>query len=102
MNNALFNIGEMLTHKTQGYWAIVVDIDANFQPSGKINPHIQADKLEKKGPWYRLLVHKSSLVTYVSESELEKAFLPGPISHPRLHEYLTLDAGKYRVKTNMH
>ncbi len=102
MKTSVFNIGQIVKHKTQGYSAIIVDVDAIFQPSGKLNPHIRPEEMKNRGPWYRLLVHESKLVTYVDESELEKIFMNISIHHPRLYEYLTLKSGEYCIKCKIH
>ena len=102
MIKSIFNIGQMVKHRTQGYSAIIIDIDLIFQPSGKLNPHIDPQKMEKKGPWYRLLVHQSKLITYVNEAELEKIFVNIPMTHPKLHDYLTLKSGEYCRKGKLH
>ena len=102
MKNSMFNIGQMIKHKTQGYCGIIVDIDSYFQPSGRINPHTRQDKLSKNGPWYRVLVHQSKLITYVDESELEKALIALPITHPQLYEFLIVKAGEYYRKGLIH
>ena len=102
MKTSIFNIGQMVKHKTRGYSAIIIDIDVIFQPSGQKNPHLDQKKLQKKGPWYRLLVHQTKLITYVDESELEKAFIAIPISHPQLHDFLTIQSGEYCRKGSKH
>ena len=102
MKTSVFNIGQIVKHKTQGYSGIIVDVDVIFQPSGKINPHIKPEQMQHHGPWYRLLVHQSKLITYVDESELEKIFMDMSIHHPRLYEYLTLKSGEYRLKVKLH
>ncbi len=102
MKTSIFNIGQMVKHKTQGYSAIIVDVDINFQPSGKLNPHIKPGQMKNQGPWYRLLVHQTKLITYVDESELEKIFMQISIHHPKLYEYLTIKSGQYRLKGKIH
>ena len=102
MKQSMFNIGQLVKHKTQGYAAIIVDVDLVFQPSGQPNPHLDPTKMEKQGPWYRLLVHESTLVTYVAESDLEKAFMQAPIHHPKLHDYLNLHLGHFVPKNKIH
>lgn len=102
MKISMFNIGQLVRHKTQGYAAIIVDIDLNFQPSGQPNPHIVPEKMQKQGPWYRLLVHESTLITYVAEAELEQTFLHGPLHHPKLHDYLDQQFGSFRPKNRIH
>lgn len=102
MNKTRYNIGQMVQHKKQGYIGIVVDVDACFQPSGKMNPHIDPQFMSKKGPWYRLLVHDSELITYVDEGDLHHIEISQPIHHPELHHFLIQSLGIYQRKGSTH
>jgi len=102
MKVSMFSIGQLVRHKTQGYSAVIVDIDLNFQPSGQPNPRIIPEKMERKGPWYRLLVHKSTLITYVEEAELEQTFIHGTVVHPKLYDYLEHKRGSLTLKRPLH
>ncbi len=73
---AKFNIGDVVLHKQQGYRAVIVDIDPLFQASGQYNPQAQKRAFAHQNPWYRLLVDKTSQMTYVEEPLL----LPAPES----------------------
>jgi heat shock protein HspQ len=102
MKQTRFNIGQLVRHKTHGYQAVIVDVDGHFQPSGHANPHTIHQKFSKAGPWYRLLVHESSLVTYVEETELESSNLKHVIANPNLKNFLVKQSGQYIRKGQSH
>jgi heat shock protein HspQ len=88
---AKFNIGDVVLHKQQGYRAIIVDIDPLFQASGRYNPQACQRDFAHKNPWYRLLVDKSSQMTYVEESllllDIDAEKNPTQIKNRRLEQY---------------
>ncbi len=102
MKQTRFNIGQLVKHKVHGYQAVIVDVDALFQPSGHTNPHTIKQQFAKNGPWYRLLVHESSLVTYVDEAELELITFKQLIAHPNLKDFLVKQSGHYFRKGQCH
>ena len=102
MKYCRYNIGQVVKHKTHGYSAIIVDIDSLFQPSGILNPHTAQKEFSKPGPWYRLLVHDTELITYADESDLELIDCDLLIIHPKLKEYLEQQSGHYHRKGYSH
>lgn len=102
MKNSRFNIGQVVKHKTHGYAAIIIDIDSLFQPSGLLNPHTAQKEFSKPGPWYRLLVNDTELVTYADESDLELLDNELMITHPKLQDYLDGHTGEYHRKGGCH
>ena len=102
MKQTRFNIGQLVKHKAQGYQAVIVDVDGLFQPSGHINPHTLHQQFSKPGPWYRLLVHESTLVTYVDETELELLTCDNTIAHPHIKDFLVKQSGYYIRKGQSH
>jgi heat shock protein HspQ len=102
MKNSRFNIGQVVTHVSHGYSAIIVDIDSLFQPSGLLNPHTIKQQFTKPGPWYRLLVNDSELVTYVDESDIQLENTTLQVTHPHLEDFLIQKAGQYCRKGLWH
>ncbi|NDH09122.1 MAG: heat shock protein HspQ [Gammaproteobacteria bacterium] len=102
MKQTRFNIGQLVRHKMHGYQAVIVDVDGLFQPSGRANPHTIRQKFSKSGPWYRLLVHESNLVTYVDENELELLPSKQAIAHPNIKDFLIKQSGSYIRKGLSH
>lgn len=103
MKTSRYNIGQVVKHKTHGYSAVIIDVDSLFQPSGHMNPHTAQKEFTKPGPWYRLLVNDTELVTYADESDLELISCDLMISHPQLQDFLVQEtAGQYHRKGISH
>jgi heat shock protein HspQ len=100
--SAKFNIGELVCHKTQGYRAVIIDIDPIFQASGKVNPQAPKRLFTQKNPWYRLLVDGTSQMTYVEECHLEKDLAPILIDNPLIPDFLKETKETYGRKEKGH
>ena len=92
---AKFNIGDIVVHQHQGYRAVVVDVDPQFQASGRYNPLANQHTFTTRHPWYRLLVDNSNQQTYVEEPLLVKDEQPNEITNPQLEQYLIQQNGRY-------
>lgn len=92
---AKFNIGDCVRHKQQGYRAVIADIDAFFQASGRYNPQSPKREFSSRHPWYRLLVDNSSQIAYVEECNLIADSVNDSINHPQLAHYLSEQRGHY-------
>lgn len=101
MNTSRFNIGQVVKHKMHGYFAVIIDVDSLFQPSGHMNPHTAQKEFSKPGPWYRLLVNDTELMTYADESDLELIDCD-VITHPQLKDFLEHESGAYHRKGLSH
>ena len=99
---AKFNVGDLVTHRRQGYRAVIVDIDPLFQASGQYNPQACKRSFSKNNPWYRLWVDGSSLITYVEEPLLAADPHQHTIDHPNLHDYLIKKHGSYCSNASRH
>ena len=86
---AKFNIGDVVLHKQQGYRAVIVDIDPIFQASGRYNHQATQRQFAHQNPWYRLLVDKTSQMTYVEEPLLllDTEALKDAVENPLLEQY---------------
>ena len=93
---AKFNIGDVVMHQHQGYRAVVIDVDPQFQASGRYNPLANHYAFTTRHPWYRLLVDNSNQQTYVEEPLLLKDAQPHEINNPQLEQYLIQQNGRYR------
>lgn len=98
---AKFNIGDCVRHKQQGYRAVIADIDAFFQASGRYNPQSPKREFSSRHPWYRLLVDNSSRIAYVEECDLVVDAMD-TINHPQIAHYLTEQQGHYRRAIKEH
>lgn len=92
---AKFNIGDLVTHKNQGYLAIIIDIDPMFQASGRYNPGAVNRDFTQKNPWYRLLVDGTSQMTYVEEPFLDAAHKKNIIDNPNISNHFSVKQGNY-------
>lgn len=86
---AKFNIGDIVVHAELGYRAVIIDIDPCFQASGQYNPQVCQREFAHQHPWYRLLVDKTSQMTYVEEPllALDENETEQPIKNPLLEDY---------------
>ncbi len=94
-----FEIGDVVTHKIQGYRGVIVDFDEVCKARDKwYNSHnVQPSRNQ---PWYSVLVHNSGgLSTYAAQSNLEKDHSGRAIEHPRIgHYFRSFDKGRYLPK----
>ena len=95
MKTSRYNIGQIVRHRKQAYAAVIVDIDNAFQPSGHLSLYSAQKEFTKPGPWYRLLVNDTELMTYADESDLELLGDELVITHPQLEKFLKHEAGQY-------
>jgi heat shock protein HspQ len=101
-DTAKFNIGERVIHINHGYRAVIVDVDPLFQASGRFNPQAYKREFATRNPWYRLLVDRSSQMTYVEECLLKRDPSQFTIDNPNIKEYLDEQQGVYRPNTSRH
>lgn len=99
---AKFKPGDIVRHSRLGYRAIIIDIDAQFQASGKLNPRAVKYDFANRYPWYRLLVDQSQQTTYVEECHLVADKNEDLINNPKIHEYLVEDHGRYVSRSRVH
>lgn len=99
---AKYNIGDIVTHAVQGYRAVVVDVDPQFQASGHYNPQASKRPFATKNPWYRLLIDHSSQETYVEECHLKKDSNQETIDNPQIGLFLTLEGDRYHSNASVH
>jgi heat shock protein HspQ len=102
MKVSKFNIGDLVTHKKQGYRAVIIDIDSLFQASGRYNPLSTQYEFANKNLWYRLLVDESSQETYVKESLLNIDASQNAINNPLVAGHLTHINGEYHSSFKNH
>lgn len=103
MNKAAkYNIGERVIHVQLGYRAVIVDIDPQFQASGRVNPQAATREFATRNPWYRLLVDESNQMTYVEECFLKIDPNQSHIDNPQLSNYLRDNQGKYESNISRH
>jgi len=99
---AKFNVGDCVVHTQHGYRAVVVDVDPFFQASGRFNPQARKSEFALRNPWYRLLVDKSSQMTYVEEPLLTIDSSHLAIDNPKIGHYLKEQKGGYQTNSSLH
>jgi heat shock protein HspQ len=100
---AKFNIGDVVIHSTQGYRAVIIDVDPIFQASGRLNPQSMKREFAKRNPWYRVLVDDSSYIAYVEEIYLKTdPCRPETINNPNVERYLVQNKAGYRSNVLCH
>ena len=79
---AKFDIGQLVRHTDSGYRGVILDIDPCFQ--GKDDWYENASKPvpPRDDPWYHVLVHGETHMTYVAEDSLEPDTSGEPVEHP--------------------
>jgi heat shock protein HspQ len=99
---AKFNIGDLVTHKKQGYRAVIIDADPLFQASGRFNPQVFKRGFAARAPWYRLLVDGCTQMTYVEECCLLPDKSMQAINNPKVELYLAKNKGHYHSNIICH
>jgi len=94
--SAHFAPGELIHHKRFDYRGVVVDVDPVFQLTEEWYEQMARSRPPKDEPWYHVLVHEATHMTYVAQRNLEPDALGAPIRHPLLADYFdTFVDGRY-------
>jgi heat shock protein HspQ len=89
INCAGFSIGDLIRHRLFEYRGVVVDVDSTFQLAEEWYEAMAKSRPPKDKPWYHVLVHGSTQITYVAERNLERDASAKPISHPMIGHYFS-------------
>ena len=84
MQQAKWNIGQLVHHKLFGYRGVVYDVDPEFMLTDEWYENIARSRPPKDEPWYRVLVDNELQETYVAQQNLEPATDLRPITNPLL------------------
>jgi heat shock protein HspQ len=66
---------------------VIVDVDPQFQGTDEWYEAMATSTPPKDAPWYHVLVHDASHMTYVAERNLERDAADAPIRHPLLRTF---------------
>ncbi|MCS1409444.1 MAG: hypothetical protein M2R45_02625 [Verrucomicrobia subdivision 3 bacterium] len=87
--------GDLIFHKRYHYRGVIVSVDPKcladdaWYHSNQTQPKINQ-------PWYHVLVHNSTQITYTAHSSIEPDKLKSRINHPMIAIYFErFDAGHY-------
>lgn len=76
--------------------ALIVDLDPEYQGTGEWYEVVAQSRPPKDRPWYHILVHDSTLATYLAERSLEVDASGKPVNHPMFAKcFLKFIAGRY-------
>lgn len=93
-----FRVGQLVSHQLLGYRGVIVDVHHRYQGSEEWYERVATERPPKDAPWYEVLVHDSTRVTYVSEQNLDIDITGMPIQHPMLRMFFNeFHSGHYRV-----
>jgi heat shock protein HspQ len=93
---ARFAMGEMVHHLLFDYRGVIVDVDPTCQASDQWYEAVAKSRPPKDKPWYHVLVHRASHMTYVAERHLERDVTGARIEHPMLDDLFTgFEGGRY-------
>jgi heat shock protein HspQ len=82
MEQAKFNIGQLVHHRLFDYRGVIADVDASFQGTDDWYEKVAKTQPPRDRPWYHVLVHGQPKETYVAERNLEADDTLEPVAHP--------------------
>ncbi|MCB0360161.1 MAG: heat shock protein HspQ [Bdellovibrionales bacterium] len=99
ITKAKFALGATVHHKLFGYRGVIIDIDPYFCGSEEWYEQVAHSRPPKDRPWYRVLVHRRGVETYVAERNLESDDSGRPVRHPLIAEFFAdFKDGRYEPR----
>ena len=99
---ARFSPGQLVLHAKFSYRGVVVDVDATFSGSSQWYDQVARSRPPKDAPWYHVLVHDATHMTYVAERHLESDSNSEPIHHPLVDQFFSgFEAGEYTRRRSL-
>ncbi|MCH8924432.1 MAG: heat shock protein HspQ [Planctomycetes bacterium] len=92
-----FTSGQLVKHRRYGYRGVVVDLDAHCKASEEWHRSNQTQP-ERLQPWYHVLVHGSSQITYAAQTSLEADDSGQPVDHPLVELFFAEFTGQAYVR----
>ncbi len=86
---ALFCPGQLVRHVLFPYRGVVVDLDATFQLTDEWYEQMARSRPPRDQPWYHVLVHEASHMTYVAQRNLAPDTSGTRIVHPMLDHFFS-------------
>ena len=83
-----FQPGQLVCHRRYGYRGVVVEVDGHCRadPEWYMANKTQPDRQQ---PWYHVLVHNSSSITYAAESSLRADDSREPVNHVLVEHFFS-------------
>lgn len=99
MQEAKWNIGQLIRHRMFDYRGVIYDVDAEFMLSDEWYEKVARSRPPRDEPWYRVLVDGSNHETYVAQRNLKADDDLSPITHPMTGEVFSgFEDGRYVVR----
>jgi len=99
---AKFRPGPLIRHQKFSYRGVIVDVDAIFSGTSEWYDQVARSRPPKDAPWYHVLVHDATHMTYVAERHLASDPVAEPIRHPLLDEFFDgFEAGEYTRRRSL-
>lgn len=89
VTHAKFSVGDVVHHRLFDYRGVIVDVDAEFGLTEEWYEEVAQSRPPKDQPWYHVLVHEATHVTYVAERNLKPDTTGEPIEHPMVVHFFT-------------
>ena len=90
IQQAKFNIGQIIEHNKFDYRGVIFEVDPVFALSDEWYEQVARSCPPKDSPWYQVLVDNSSQSTYVAERHLRATTVISPINHPAIGQYFSV------------
>lgn len=91
-----FAPGQIIQHRLFDYRGVIVDVDAECLASPQWYAAVARTRPPRDKPWYHVLVHQGTHMTYVAEQNLVADPNHAPIEHPLLEHYFDdFENGRY-------
>jgi len=96
---AHFSPGQVIHHRLFDYRGVIVDVDATCQASDEWYEQVARSRPPRDQPWYHVLVHGATHMTYVAARNLEPDASGQPIVHPLLDQFFSVfREGRYATE----
>lgn len=107
MNEAKFQIGQIVRHRLFSFRGVIFDVDPEFSNTDEWYNSIPAEVRPRKDqPYYHLLAEndETEYVAYVSEQNLLPDENHEPVRHPQVKDYfISFDSKRrqYKIKSKI-
>lgn len=97
-NRAQFAVGDVIVHKLFHYRGVIVDVDPRCLASDEWYAAMARSRPPKNKPWYHVLVHDATHMTYVAEQNLAADDRGEPVLHPEIARFFArFDGRRYHA-----
>ena len=95
VREALFDVGQLMHHKSYGYRGVIVNRDMTCQ-ADKAWYQANRTRPRRDQPWYHVLLDGSDQITYVAQTNVEVDSSDEVVEHPLVDHFFTdFQNGRY-------